>query len=67
MASQAHESPLGMEEDPLENLDREEARAIAQAVKVRRDGGDVSGIMRALDALASDRLKLIAAQRRHAA
>jgi hypothetical protein len=58
---------LGMENDPLEDLDREEAKAIAQAVQVRREGGDVSGIMRLLDALASNRLQLIAEQRRRVA
>lgn len=49
---------IGMEHDPIEDLDREEERAIAAAVQARFGQGDLQAALREVDRLASVRLTM---------
>lgn len=49
---------IGMEPDPIEELDRQESRAIAAAVKARFGQGDLPAAQREVDRLAQRRLNL---------
>jgi hypothetical protein len=52
---------IGNEQDPIEQLDREEERAIAAAVKARFNGrGDATAALREVDRLAVRRLAMYA-------
>jgi hypothetical protein len=58
MERQADSSVVGMERDPLEEIDRAEAQVIADAVDLQREGRDVSALMRRLDSLALERMRI---------
>ncbi|MEH3045700.1 hypothetical protein [Sphingomonas adhaesiva] len=47
-----------MEQDPIEDLDREEERAIAAAVQARFGQGDLQAALREVDRLAAMRLRM---------
>ena len=49
---------IGTEHDPIEDLDREEERAIAVAVKARFGQGDLTAALREVDRLAVRRLHM---------
>ncbi|MBD8679250.1 hypothetical protein [Sphingomonas sp. CFBP 13720] len=49
---------FGPEQDPIEQLDRDEERAIAAAVKARFGHGDLTSALRQVDDLARQRLAL---------
>lgn len=55
---------IGMEVDPVEQLDREQERAIAAVVRARFGNGDLVLAQRAVDKIASKRLRLRAEQAR---
>ncbi len=49
---------IGMEKDPIEELDREEERAIAAAVRARFNGGDIKAALQEYDRLANTRIAM---------
>lgn len=49
---------IGMEHDPVEELDREEAQAIAAVVRARFEKGDVLKARRDLEIITAKRMKL---------
>ncbi|WP_150131750.1 hypothetical protein [Sphingomonas carotinifaciens] len=49
---------IGMEQDPIEDLDREEERVIAAAVHARFSGGDLKAALREFDRLAVTRMAM---------
>jgi fructose-1,6-bisphosphatase/inositol monophosphatase family enzyme len=59
---------IGMKNDPVEELDREEERAIAAVVRARFSNGDVRGALRTMESVTSKRLRMREQQvvRRHA-
>lgn len=59
---QAAPLKIGMERDPVEELDREEERAIAAVVRARFGKGDLHGALQVMDGLTRKRLKMREAQ-----
>lgn len=49
---------IGMELDPIEELDREEKRAIAAVVRARFEKGDLDKARRDLEVITARRMKL---------
>ncbi|MGN7998026.1 hypothetical protein [Sphingomonas sp. 22176] len=49
---------IGMENDPVENFDREQERAIAAAVQAQFGKGDLREALRRVDRLAERRLEM---------
>ena len=49
---------IGMEDDPIEALDREQERAIAKAVKAQFGQGDLKAALREVDRLSQVRLNM---------
>ncbi len=49
---------IGMEQDPVEELDREQERAIAAAVQAQIGHGDLREALRLVDRLAERRLQM---------
>lgn len=49
---------IGMEQDPIEELDREEERAIAAAVRARFGQGDLRAALSEVDRLAKNRIQM---------
>lgn len=60
IAQGARAMKIGIEQDPVEMLDREEERAIAKAVKARFGQGDATAALREVDRLAKRRLNMYA-------
>ncbi|WP_288414921.1 hypothetical protein [uncultured Novosphingobium sp.] len=53
---------IGMEHDPVEELDREEERAIAAVVRARFGKGDLQAALRTMDGVTTRRLQMRAQQ-----
>lgn len=49
---------VGMENDPVEDLDREEERAIAAVVRARLGKGDLPAALRVMETVTIKRLRL---------
>ena len=49
---------IGMENDPIEEFDREQERAVAAAVRAQFGHGDLGEALRKVDRLAERRLKM---------
>ena len=49
---------VGMENDPVEDLDREEERAIAAVVSARLGKGDLQAALRVMETVTIKRLRL---------